>query len=83
MNYLSFCSFKSIIYLTGDANEKVLTIVLDGFGYREEKHGNAVWDADPKTFLIYGINILILCCGQVKSLLDFYQVNLEIVKLDI
>lgn len=31
--------------------KKVLTIVLDGFGYREEKHGNAVWDADPKNFL--------------------------------
>jgi len=31
--------------------KKVLTIVLDGFGYREEKHGNAIWDADPKNFL--------------------------------
>ena len=30
--------------------KKILTIVLDGFGYREEKHGNAIIDADPKNF---------------------------------
>lgn len=31
--------------------KKVLTIILDGFGYREEKQGNAIWEADPKNFL--------------------------------
>lgn len=30
--------------------KKILTIILDGFGYREEKHGNAIIDADPKNF---------------------------------
>lgn len=30
--------------------KKVLTIILDGFGYREEKHGNAILDADAKNF---------------------------------
>ena len=27
-----------------------MTIILDGFGYREEKHGNAIIEADPKNF---------------------------------
>lgn len=30
--------------------KKILTIILDGFGYREETHGNAIIDADPKNF---------------------------------
>lgn len=30
--------------------KKILTIVLDGFGFREEEHGNAILDADPKNF---------------------------------
>ena len=30
--------------------KKILTIVLDGFGYREEKYGNAIIEADPKNF---------------------------------
>ncbi len=30
--------------------KKILTIILDGFGYREEKHGNAIIDANPKNF---------------------------------
>ena len=28
----------------------ILTIILDGFGMREEKHGNAILEADPKNF---------------------------------
>lgn len=30
--------------------KKILTIVLDGFGYREEEHGNAIKAADMTTF---------------------------------
>lgn len=30
--------------------KKILTIILDGFGYRLEKHGNAILEADPKNF---------------------------------
>ena len=30
--------------------KKILTIILDGFGYREEMAGNAIKDADMKTF---------------------------------
>ena len=30
--------------------KKILTIILDGFGYREETHGNAILDADPQNF---------------------------------
>lgn len=30
--------------------KKILTIILDGFGYNEEKDGNAIWEADPKNF---------------------------------
>ena len=30
--------------------KKILTIILDGFGYREEKHGNAIIEAEPKNF---------------------------------
>ncbi len=28
--------------------KKILMVILDGFGYREEKHGNAIIDAEPK-----------------------------------
>lgn len=31
--------------------KKLLTVVIDGFGYREEKNGNAILDADPKNFM--------------------------------
>ena len=27
--------------------KKILTIILDGFGMRAEKHGNAIIDANP------------------------------------
>ena len=30
--------------------KKILTIILDGFGYREETHGNAIIEAKPKNF---------------------------------
>lgn len=30
--------------------KKILTVILDGFGYREEKHGNAIIDAKPNNF---------------------------------
>lgn len=30
--------------------KKILTIILDGFGFREETHGNAILVADPKNF---------------------------------
>ncbi len=30
--------------------KKILTIILDGFGMREEKHGNAILESDPKNF---------------------------------
>ena len=30
--------------------KKILTIILDGFGYREEAHGNAIIDAKPMNF---------------------------------
>lgn len=30
--------------------KKILTIILDGFGYREETHGNAIAAANPKNF---------------------------------
>ena len=30
--------------------KKILTIILDGFGYREDIHGNAIVEADPKNF---------------------------------
>lgn len=30
--------------------KKILTIILDGFGYREEKEGNAILEANPETF---------------------------------
>lgn len=30
--------------------KKILTIILDGFGYREEEHGNAILDAEPQNF---------------------------------
>ncbi len=36
--------------LSGDIMKKILTIILDGFGYREEKHGNAIKEANPKNF---------------------------------
>ena len=29
---------------------KILTVILDGFGYREEKYGNAIKLADTKNF---------------------------------
>ncbi len=47
---MSFSLFKSIIQLSGDGMKKILTIILDGFGYREEKHGNAIQEANPKNF---------------------------------
>lgn len=31
--------------------KKILTIILDGFGMREEKHGNAIMDANPQNFI--------------------------------
>ncbi len=31
--------------------KKILTVILDGFGYREEKHGNAIIDAKPETII--------------------------------
>lgn len=31
--------------------KKILTIILDGFGYREEKHGNAILGANPVNFI--------------------------------
>lgn len=34
----------------GDIMRKVLTVVLDGFGYREEEYGNAIKMADTKNF---------------------------------
>lgn len=30
--------------------KKILTIILDGFGYREEKEGNAIIEANPECF---------------------------------
>ena len=30
--------------------KKILTIILDGFGISEEKHGNAILEAEPKNF---------------------------------
>lgn len=30
--------------------KKILTIILDGFGFREEEHGNAIIDAKPNHF---------------------------------
>lgn len=30
--------------------KKILTILLDGFGYREESYGNAIKEANPKNF---------------------------------
>ncbi len=30
--------------------KKIITIILDGYGYREEKWGNAILEADPKNF---------------------------------
>ena len=30
--------------------KKVMLVILDGFGYREEVHGNAIVEADPKNF---------------------------------
>ena len=30
--------------------KKILTIILDGFGYREETHGNAILEANPMNF---------------------------------
>ena len=30
--------------------KKILTIILDGFGYREEEHGNAIKEADMLCF---------------------------------
>ena len=30
--------------------KKILMIILDGFGYREEEHGNAIIRANMKTF---------------------------------
>ena len=30
--------------------KKILMIILDGFGYREESHGNAIIDANMQTF---------------------------------
>ena len=29
---------------------KILTVILDGFGYREEEYGNAIKMADTKNF---------------------------------
>lgn len=29
--------------------KKILAVILDGFGYREEKHGNAIIEAKPET----------------------------------
>ena len=31
--------------------KKILTIILDGFGYREEKHGNAILEANPVNYI--------------------------------
>ncbi len=31
--------------------KKILTIILDGFGIREEKHGNAIIEANPQNFI--------------------------------
>ncbi len=31
--------------------KKILTIILDGFGMRAEKHGNAIIDANPQNFI--------------------------------
>lgn len=39
-----------VLSIYGDNMKKILTIILDGFGYREEKHGNAIIEADPKNF---------------------------------
>ncbi len=30
--------------------KKIITIILDGFGYREEEHGNAILEAKPNNF---------------------------------
>ena len=30
--------------------KKILLLIMDGFGYREEKHGNAILDANMETF---------------------------------
>ncbi len=31
--------------------KKILAVILDGFGYREEKHGNAIIEAQPETII--------------------------------
>ena len=30
--------------------KKIITVILDGFGYREETHGNAILSAVPNNF---------------------------------
>ena len=42
--------YVSIIVNYGDFMKKILTIILDGFGQREESHGNAIIKANPKNF---------------------------------
>ncbi|MBE6160828.1 MAG: phosphoglycerate mutase (2,3-diphosphoglycerate-independent) [Firmicutes bacterium] len=34
-----------------DIMKKIITVIMDGFGYREERHGNAVLDANPVNIL--------------------------------
>lgn len=45
-----FLIYVSIISINGDHMKKILTIILDGFGYSDEKHGNAILEAEPKNF---------------------------------
>lgn len=39
-----------LYYLLGEIMKKILTIILDGFGLRDEVEGNAIVAADMKTF---------------------------------
>lgn len=48
MSFYLFCD--SINSINGDNMKKILTIILDGFGYREERYGNAILEAEPKNF---------------------------------
>lgn len=48
-----FVFFKKLWYdklEKGEFMRKILTVVLDGFGYREEEYGNAIKMADTKNF---------------------------------
>lgn len=39
---------------------KIIFTILDGFGYREEKHGNAILNANIPNLKIYGQTIHIV-----------------------